>query len=81
MVNRKLTIDDVRRVAAKHGGEVLSDGLGGYEILAPYRRRWKDAEVQCYVLPLNGIEPEDQQDEIQRCIDLIQDGHEPYPGG
>lgn len=77
---KKLTIADVRKVAVKHGGRVESDGCGGYEVLAE-GRRWQDAEVQCYVLPMNEIEPEDRQDELQRCVDLISAGHEPYPGG
>jgi hypothetical protein len=75
----KLTITDVRRVAARHGGRVQPDGCGGYEVLAPPDRRWINAEVQCYVLPLNEYEDDERQDELQRCIDMIEDGIEPFP--
>jgi hypothetical protein len=78
---RRLTISDVRRVAAKHGGLVEGDGMGGYEVLAPPGRRWIDAEVQCCVLPLTEMEDdEERQWAIQSCIDMIFRGHEPYPG-
>lgn len=79
MTRKRLTIADVRRVATRHGGKVQRDGCGGYEVIAPPGRRWIDAEVQCYVLPLNEYEPGERQAELQRCIDLIEAGHEPYP--
>lgn len=77
---KRLTIADVKREAAKHGGTVESDGCGGYDVLAPDDRRWIDAEVQCYPLPVNEYESaEEKQYELQLCIDLIKGGHEPYP--
>jgi hypothetical protein len=78
-MSKKPTMADVRRIAKKHSGSVESDGMGGYEVLAPSGRRWIDAEVQCYVLTLNEYEKHEIPDEIQRCVDLIENGHEPYP--
>jgi hypothetical protein len=79
MTVKKPSVKDVRKVAESHGGRVVPDGCGGYEVLAPPNRRWIDAEVQCYVLPINEYEPDERPGELQRCIDMIEAGHEPYP--
>lgn len=74
----KPTMANLRKLALHHGGTVEPDGMGGYEVVAPPDRRWIDAEVQCYVLPLNEYEPHERAAEIQTCIDMIEAGHEPY---
>lgn len=78
MAKKKLTIADVRRAAERCGGRVESDGCGGYDLLAPDGRRWIDAEVWCQPIPLNEMEPDEKQDELRRCLDIISLGHEPY---
>ena len=80
-IKRRPNLRDLYRVARSHAGTVEPDDCGGLEIVAPSGQRWIDAKVQCYVLPLNEIEPEHHAEEIQRCIDLIERGTEPYPGG
>lgn len=75
----KPTLANLRKLAASHGGTVESDGCGGYEVLAPPDRRWVDGEVQCLVLALSEYDrPGEKTEEIQHCIDMIANGHEPY---
>jgi hypothetical protein len=77
-MSKRLTIADIKRAAAKHGGRVESDGCGGYEVISPEGTRWIDAEVQYYVLPVRESNPEDVQDMLRQCMDFIKSGHEPY---
>jgi hypothetical protein len=71
----RLTIRDVIRAAARHDGQVVSDGCGGYEVLAPEGRLWADAEVWCYPLPLSEAEgPEERQELLAQAVRMISEG-------
>ena len=78
---RRITINDVRRAAAKAGGTLESDGCGGWELLAPADRRWVWTETQCQPLPVREWAGDEVQDELQRALDICTSGHEPYAGG
>ena len=76
-MNRKLTVRDVVRAAKVHGGLVVRDGCGGWEMLAPLGKRWVSLEVYAQPLPLNEAEShQERQDMLQAAIDGTKDGVE-----
>lgn len=67
----------IRRAVAKHGGEVVDDGNGGYDLLAPDGHRWRAAEVWCQPLPLGEAETkEERQEMLDMAMNAVKEGVE-----
>jgi len=66
----KTTIANLRKVTAKHGGILKSDGCGGWDILADLdgKKRWISFEVWCQPLPLNEYDANEKIELIQQAI-------------
>src|SRR5690348_18113168 len=65
---RSLTIADIRKAAEKVGGQVVSDGCGGYDLLAPERKKWAYSETWCKPIPLRS---EEHTSELQSPVHLV----------
>lgn len=77
MTTTKLTIAKIRKAAGKVGGRLVSDGCGGYDLLAPDGKKWAWSETWCQPIPLGEADgQEDKESMLQWAMDCATGGLE-----
>lgn len=64
MPSKTITIALVKAAASQAGGKVLSDGCGGYDLIAPDGKRWTWAEAWCQPIPLSEAGTQEERHEM-----------------
>lgn len=68
-------IAQLRKEIEEHGGKLVADGVGGYDMLAPTGRKWNSLEVWCQPIPLTECaSPEERREMIQDAIEAAKCG-------
>lgn len=70
-----MTINEVKAEARKHGGQVVPDGSGGYDLLAPNGKLWEESETWQQPIPLGEAESaEEKQDMLRTALNVARGG-------
>lgn len=70
---KRVTKKMVEKLVQKHGGTIEdAGGPDDWNIIAPKGYWWKEAEVQCYALPLGECESsEERQELLQAAMEFL----------